>query len=801
MTTDCLIVGHNDSQFDKFVEQLKAMGVESGNFRELSLSYLELDGVPHHAMSVLNQFHNDRRTEQVDFHHADFVWAVITNLASKLTAHGLSFDYVKLFQPCKEELKQKLLDDDIRTIAITTTLVVSPEPVKEIVEFIRRYNTTARIVVGGPYIFNQSKTSDEESLRYLFRHLGADFYVISNEGESTLVELIRTLQAEGDLRRVPNLAIAGTDGFSFTERVAEDNSLEENMVDYSLFSSSEIGRFVSLRTAKSCPYRCAFCGHPEIAGKYRYLDIEHVERELDAIKELGSVEALDFVDDTFNVPKHRFKDICRLMIRKNYGFEWISYFRSDQSDEEAIELAAEAGCRGVFLGIESGSDTVLAHMNKTARTKHYRKAIPLLKQAGIQTHANMLVGFPGETVDTVQETIDFIQSTEPDFYRAQLWYCDPTTPIWKKRDEYGIQGAAYNWSHQTMNDSQACDLRERMFLSIDRSTWLPDYAFEVFCVLYLKRKGMSREQVMRYLQCFNTVTSDGLLDPRRKRNGDPVTVSALYDSTRFDAEAGPVVAGDLRRGEAYLRAETYWASALGDPAGSDTPTERALTETAASGDRRLLDLGFVDSTASAVEDNGLIAALAVALRQEDSAHASGDAQAGPALLVGLPAHQNDELQSVLPIRPTWTVGSTLADVSNSVAAQIAEGAPHAWAARLILTRPGIVELHGRSAPRFEAGLWFHGDQRAPDEQVSSSEMAFGARPSFVLHCVRQDSGIALALEYDSRHVDVRAATRLGFAAVGVLRAATEDPTVILDTAGDVDRAATPSTDAVGSFQF
>ena len=80
-------------------------------------------------------------------------------------------------------------------------------------------------------------------------------------------------------------------------------------------------------------------------------------------------------------------------------------------------------------------------------------------------------------------------------------------------------------------------------------------------------------------------------------------------------------------------------------------------------------------------------------------------------------------------------------------------------------------------------------------------MAFGARPSFVLHCVRQDSGIALALEYDSRHVDVRAATRLGFAAVGVLRAATEDPTVILDTAGDVDRAATPSTDAVGSFQF
>ena len=90
---------------------------------------------------------------------------------------------------------------------------------------------------------------------------------------------------------------------------------------------------------------------------------------------LGNIQNVVFIDDTFNVPLPRFKDICRLMIRKNYRFNWFSYFRCSNSDEEAIDLMARSGCKGVFLGIESGSPHILQAMNKAATIEKYADGI------------------------------------------------------------------------------------------------------------------------------------------------------------------------------------------------------------------------------------------------------------------------------------------------------------------------------------------------------------------------------------------------------------------------------------------
>ncbi|PYX77907.1 MAG: PhpK family radical SAM P-methyltransferase, partial [Acidobacteria bacterium] len=162
-----------------------------------------------------------------------------------------------------------------------------------------------------------------------------------------------------------------------------------------------------------------------------------------SLRELGNVTTLTFIDDTFNVPKARFKEILRMMIRNKYEFKWNCLYRSDHGDEEAIELMGRAGCEGVFLGVESGSDRMLEKMNKSARRKDYLKAIPLLRNAGISTYASLIIGFPGETYDTVQETISLVEEAQPEYFRAQLWYCDPVTPIWKKREEFGIRGSGF----------------------------------------------------------------------------------------------------------------------------------------------------------------------------------------------------------------------------------------------------------------------------------------------------------------------------------------------------------------------
>lgn len=510
---DCLVVGFHDTNFHEYVSMVKSMGKDSGAYRELNLYYLTHENRAYHCLDLLNRYHFEAQQEPYKrFHNADFLWPVITYLGSYLHKRGFSFDYVNLFSP-DEHLKSKLQNEEILTIVITTTLYVSVQPILEIISFIKKYNTTAKIIVGGPFVANQFKALQRPALLSLLKYIDADFYVNSSEGEYALTRIIAALKAEDTCDDIANIAYKSSKNYMVTATVVESNSLEENMVDYSLFPREEFGEFVTLRTAKSCPFSCAFCGFPGRAGAYTYLSVELVEQELNRIREICTVNTLTFIDDTFNVPKGRFKQILRMMIRNKYPFKWNSFYRSDHGDEETIELMREAGCEGVFLGIESGSDAQLQRMNKTARQKHYQTAIPLFRKAGIITYASLIVGFPGETEETVQETVDFIQETQPDFFRGQLWYCDPMTPIWDKREEFGVKGNGFNWSHDTMDASMACDLIDQMFLSITQPIWLPQNGFELWSIFYLQRKNMPLSQIKMYISAFNAAVREKLKNP------------------------------------------------------------------------------------------------------------------------------------------------------------------------------------------------------------------------------------------------------------------------------------------------
>lgn len=496
---DCLIVGFNDYPFDSYVDMVGAMGKNSGSYRDLNLAFITHEGKRYRALDLLSKLHEG---DDFMFHNTDFLWPTITYLGSYLAQRGFTFDYVNLPQAEQDAFREKLQNGNIRTIAITTTLYVSPHPILDVVSFIRKYNSDVKILIGGPYVANL-ETLAPKALQDIYKYLGGDVYVVSREGELALSHVLTALRDGDDLSGIENLAYRDGDRYVITEKSPESNSLEENMVDYSLFPQESLGNFVSLRTAKSCPFACSFCAFPTRAGKYTYLGLDHVEQELDRLAERGNVSTITFLDDTFNVPKKRFKEILRLMIRKQYGFKWNSYYRSDHGDEETIELMGEAGCEGVFLGAESGSDTILQNMNKTARRADYMKAIPLLRKAGVTTHVNIIVGFPGETDETVRETISLIEEVEPDFFRSQLWYADPTTPIWKEKDAYEIKGSAFNWTHRTMNWETACEWVDRMFLETRNSLWLPQWGFELWSVFYLQRHGMTIPQIKNFVSAFN----------------------------------------------------------------------------------------------------------------------------------------------------------------------------------------------------------------------------------------------------------------------------------------------------------
>ena len=369
--------------------------------------------------------------------------------------------------------------------------------------FIRRYNQSAKIIVGGPFIRNQASALSPSDLADVFNQIGADIYVIASEGELALVRTLDAMRHERPLAEIDNLAYRSSGRYVRTRTSVESNPLAENPVDYNLFAAEQVGECVSVRTAKSCPFACSFCSFPVQGGAYVYEDVAAIEAEMDRLRRIGTVTTISFLDDTFNVPKDRFKQIMRMMIRNGYKFRWNSYLRADHVDMESVQLMRESNCEGVFLGVESGSDSVLKAMNKTARPEHYLKLIPKLKEQGILTHCSFIIGFPGETMATVQETVKLIEDAQPDTFSAQVWFCDPATPIWNRREEFGLKGRGFDWVHRTMDATTAMDVMEELFLTVRNSVWLPQNGFELWSLFYLQRKGMTLAQLLRFLGDFN----------------------------------------------------------------------------------------------------------------------------------------------------------------------------------------------------------------------------------------------------------------------------------------------------------
>ncbi len=367
------------------------------------------------------------------------------------------------------------------------------------VEFIRSHNPKVKIVVGGPLIANHARNYEGDELKSALDDMGADIYVIEGQGEVALSQIVQCLKENGDISKVPNIAYAENGSLRRTAPVLENSSLDENRIDWLDFNDEDLGRTLQTRTARSCAFNCAFCNYPTRAGKLALAGLDTLEEEFDAMHALGNTKNVVFIDDTFNVPLPRFKEICRLMIKKNYNFNWFSYFRCSNSDEEAIDLMAQSGCKGVFLGIESGSPHILKLMTKAATIEKYADGMKLLRQRDILTFGSFIVGFPGETEETVKETSDFIKENKPDYWRAQMWYCEPGTPIEKRRDEFGISGEGFVWQHNTMDSLEAMDHIDKMFLTINESTWLPQWSFDFWIIPYLQGRGISFQQFKEFM--------------------------------------------------------------------------------------------------------------------------------------------------------------------------------------------------------------------------------------------------------------------------------------------------------------
>ena len=474
---DCVVVGYHEMPLLDLLDQTKASRDRSGGYRHLIRNSVVVAGQRVSYFDLFNTVVGGGRHGR--YHVAHLPSLGVCYLVDFLRKRGLTAELVNFYTDEQDRLHE-LLARRPRAVAITTTFYFSSEPVQAIVRVVRERSPETAIVVGGPHIFNICSDHRPNVRDVLLEEIGADIYVFDSQGEMTLARVCAELrQPDPDLSRIPNVIVRQPDGeFAGGPREIENNDLNTS-VDWTSFEPSFLLPTIQMRTARSCAYKCAFCRYPIMAGDLDLASLDTIERELDTVAALGATHLL-FIDDTFNIPLKRFKEICRLMIRRRYGFKWFSYFRCANADMESFDLLAEAGCTGVFLGIESADDGVLKVMNKVATAAKYQRGIAELNARGVITYASFIVGHPSETDASAERTLAFIDEARPTFYGLELFFFDPKVPIAARAGEFGVKGAGYAWKHQTMDWRRAAEFVERGYREITHSIPLPLASFDIW---------------------------------------------------------------------------------------------------------------------------------------------------------------------------------------------------------------------------------------------------------------------------------------------------------------------------------
>jgi len=193
---------------------------------------------------------------------------------------------------------------------------------------------------------------------------------------------------------------------------------------------------ITILTSRGCPFRCSFCGLPEQHKIMRYRTPENIVKEIKSIQEKYGINKFNFQDDTFTVKKSRLHNMLELFEPLEIGFR--AHGRSGLDKPEDYIRLGKAGCDTLAWGIESGSQKILDLMNKQTTVKNNEDVIKWAKDIGITTRAFFILGFPGEDKNTIEETKEFIEKTNPDQYFVSNFVPYPGTDVWKHPEKYGI---------------------------------------------------------------------------------------------------------------------------------------------------------------------------------------------------------------------------------------------------------------------------------------------------------------------------------------------------------------------------
>ncbi len=270
---------------------------------------------------------------------------------------------------------------------------------------------------------------------------GAEF-VVAGEAETTILDLVNALDKGESTENIPGLYTKDTKMVILREQTKNLDDIpfpDWEQIDPRKYKKAPHGGFIKhfpyapITATRGCPYKCTFCASPKFSqGKIRRRSAKNVVDEIEYLVKNFGIKEIHFEDDNLTLHRPNIVDICNLILERKLkvSFACPNGVRADRVDEELLRLMKKTGFYYLAFGIESGNQQILDNVKKDTTIEKIRTAIELTNKVGIMSQGFFIFGLPGETDETIEQTIKFAKSLP--LTRAQFLNLDvmPGTELW-----------------------------------------------------------------------------------------------------------------------------------------------------------------------------------------------------------------------------------------------------------------------------------------------------------------------------------------------------------------------------------
>jgi len=287
--------------------------------------------------------------------------------------------------------------------------------------------------------------------------------IVSGEPELTVRDAAIAIRDGQSLNEIPGLVTReSTDGKPVAARESAD--LDKlpfpawQLIQTDLYRLPFSGnRFLMVGTSRGCPFHCIFCADPTYYGhKLRTKSPERIVEELRRNVEEFGVRDFLFWSESFTLKREWTVKVLEAIIDSGLNISFVVNSRTDHVDPELLDLLKKAGCWMIGFGIESGSQKVLDAVNKKISVEDNRNAVIWSKEAGLNVTAHVVLGYPGETEETMEETIDFVCNLPVDYAQFYCAVPFPGSELYGRAKEMGwLNGSPWEMFEQNFSVLQA----------------------------------------------------------------------------------------------------------------------------------------------------------------------------------------------------------------------------------------------------------------------------------------------------------------------------------------------------------